>query len=113
MPPSDITPRSLYWLVFECPCCGRRTRASSLLRTWIDRPVPSFDDAETMVTRSKGPGTLTNDRSPLWQLLGAIPDVRRRAQVRDLLHGFFRRLETRLGDGVRASKDAAYRARWG
>jgi hypothetical protein len=113
MPASDIKPRSIYWLVLECPCCGRRTRASSLLRAWRARPTPSFDDAETMLTRSTGPGSLTNDRSPLWQLLTSIPDARNRLHVRDLVHDFLRQLESRLTDGARASRDAAHRARWG
>jgi hypothetical protein len=109
----SLAPRDAYFIVVRC-VCGRRVRASSLMRAWADRPAEAtFADAEMMVTKSAGPGKLTNLRSPLWTALNAPTDVRARVAIADRVAEFFRRMEVRMGEVARASRDASLRARWG
>lgn len=66
-----------------------------------------------MITKSSGPGTLTNLRSPLWTALKAPSDSRTRIALADRVGEFFRRMEARMSDVARVSRDSARRARWG
>ena len=52
--------KDLHAVLLRCPCCGRRARASEILRAWLASPKPTFLDAEAMLTRSTGPRTLRN-----------------------------------------------------
>lgn len=112
MPGLDFDPRAVYWVTFACPCCGRRTRASTLLRYWSKTPLESFEDAEAMFTVGKGFKRIENKRDALWTVLAQLPadrgyDVRRAVGV------FFEALAERLEKHGWPAREAARRARYG
>lgn len=106
------SPKDLYWCVFTCESCGRRVRASEALRSWSSRPVPSFQDAEFMLTRSGGPRRLTNDRGPLFEIVAAIPDFDARFEMRERLAEFLSLEADRLTEAASVARETAFRARY-
>lgn len=110
---SVTNPRSIYWLVSPCEICGRRVRASHLLRYWAARPGPTVADAEIMLVSSSGNRGLTNQRTPLWETLDARGAESVRPATGRLVGEFFEKLEARHLAAARAARDGAYRARYG
>lgn len=106
-----LDPRSVYWFVCDCPCCGRRVRASSLLRHWQKGPA-SFEDAEVMLTVSRGYKALENVRGPFWRALRDAGWEQRDA-LAPKVEDFLRQLEDRLRAAAQVARDAARRARYG
>ena len=101
-----LDPKKLYFVVFGCPVCGRRTRGSTFLRA---RDAGFFEDMELMLTESGGHRRLRNSRAPLWD---SIADADPRTSlglgrvIGDLLH----ELERRLRDAEREASRARYSA---
>ena len=109
----EIPPQTVYWLLSTCEGCGRRVRASHVLRFWKERETPTTDDAEMMVTRSGGHRQLRNERGDLWPQLAAMTDSRKRFELGRIVAEYFDQLEKRLLAAARVARDAAYRARYG
>jgi hypothetical protein len=109
---APLAPRDLYFVVVTCECCGRRVRASTMLRAWEKRPRPTLEDAEFMLTRSDGPGRIRNERGPLWTGLSEVPDRDGRYRLGASVASFLDRLDRRMRDAARAVSDGARRARY-
>jgi hypothetical protein len=107
-----MEPASLYWLIFSCPCCGRRTRASTALRAWSRIPSAILDDAEAMWTRGGGPGRITNVRASLWDALERVTEVRASVRLRGDVSDFFYELSRRLSDGASTAQRASSACRY-
>lgn len=109
---SELEPRSVYWITFACPCCGRRTRASTLLRYWNASAREEFEDAEAMFTVGKGFKRIENKRDGLWKMLDQVGPFEGR-RLRETVGVIFEALAARLEEHSRAARAAARRARYG
>lgn len=102
--------RHYHAYVISCPCCGRRVRASQLVRAWESNPKATFSDAEAMFTRSSGPRKLRNERHPLWDY-AAGRQWDEKYKLRRRLDAFFTAVDRRLTAAAMEARSAASRAR--
>jgi hypothetical protein len=104
----NIEPRDVYFITLTCEC-GRRTRASAMMHNWAKRPTVSFEDMEFMVTTSKGPGQIKNNKYPFW------PEIQKWAESgigegrAVLMMRFFAMLEARMTTAANEAKVARER----
>lgn len=110
---ATLDPRALWAIVQPCEVCGRRARASHLIRFWASRPQPTVDDAELMTVESTGNRGLRNKRTPLWPTLAATPEQPANGDTRRMLTDYYDALERRLLAAAKAAKAGAQRARYG